>query len=438
MNKVDLNSGLSALSLARTPRLVTGLSRAIVWLFLLTPPALLLTPWQQNIPGIGRVTAFAPLERRQNIEAPVAGRIVRWLAKEGSKVKAGDLLMEIVDVDPEFLKRLEQQREAAAAKVAAKEDELRAYRLQIDNLIATRDLQIATAQYRRDVAHQRAISAGEAIASARATLDAAVIQRERLQRLLADGLVSQRDFELAERDEVIARRNLNSAQAGLNANLAEQRAADAEIGRIRADAQARIDSATASANKTQSELQDSRGSLAKNEVDLSRQRAQLVKAPRDGSILRVLVNPQSDIVRQGDPLLVLVPSTDDKAVELWVDGNDAALITSGRHARLQFEGWPAMQFDGWPEVAVGTFGGTVAFVDSSDDDKGKFRILVVPDPKDPPWPSERFLRQGVRVKGWVLLNRVTMAYELWRQLNAFPPQMTPERPATDLVRQKLK
>ena len=35
--------------------------------------------------------------------------------------------------------------------------------------------------------------------------------------------------------------------------------------------QARIDSATASANKTQSELQDSRGSLAKNEVDLSRQ-----------------------------------------------------------------------------------------------------------------------------------------------------------------------
>ncbi len=438
MNTVDIDSGLSALSVARTPRLVTRLARAGVWLFLLTPPALLLTPWQQNISGIGRVTAFAPLERRQNIEAPVAGRIVRWLAKEGAKVKAGDVLMEIVDVDPEFLKRLGQQREAAAAKVAAKEDELRAYRLQIDNLIATRDLQIATAQYRRDVAHQRAISAGEAIASARATLDAAVIQRERLQRLLADGLVSQRDFELAERDEVIARRNLNSAQAGLNAGLAEQRAADAEIGRIRADAQARIDSVSASANKTQSELEDSRGSLAKNEVDLSRQQAQIVRAPRDGSILRVLVNPQSDIVRQGDPLLVLVPTTDVKAVELWVDGNDAALITPGRHARLQFEGWPAMQFDGWPEVAVGTFGGTVAFVDSSDDDKGKFRILVVPDTNDPPWPSERFLRQGVRVKGWVLLNRVTMAYELWRQLNAFPPQMTPESPATDLVRQKLK
>jgi len=71
---------------------------------------------------------------------------VQWLAKEGTKVKAGDVLIEIADVDPELLERLGQQREAAAAKLEAKEEELRSYRLQIDNLIATRDLQIATAQ----------------------------------------------------------------------------------------------------------------------------------------------------------------------------------------------------------------------------------------------------------------------------------------------------
>jgi len=429
---------LSALSAARTPRLISTLARVSVWLFLLTPVALLLTPWQQNISGTGRVSAFAPLERQQTVQAPVSGRIVQWLAKEGTKVKAGDVLIEIADVDPELLERLGQQREAAAAKLEAKEEELRAYRLQIDNLIATRDLQIATAQYRLDVARQRAISASEAIASARATLEAATIQTGRLQRLLADGLVSKRDFELAERDGIVARRNLNSGQAALSGAQAEQRAAEAEIGRIRADAQARIDSANASANKTRSELEDSRTSLLKSEVDLSRQQSQVVKAPRDGSILRLLVNPQSNIVKQGDALLVLVPDPDVKAVELWVDGNDAVLITPGRHARLQFEGWPAMQFAGWPEVAVGTFGGIVAFVDATDDGKGKFRLLIVPDKADRPWPSERFLRQGVRVNGWVLLNRVTMAYELWRQLNAFPPQMTMETPASDLVRQKLK
>jgi hypothetical protein len=97
-----------------------------------------------------------------------------------------------------------------------------------------------------------------------------------------------------------------------------------------------------------------------------------------------------------------------------------------------------LQFVGWPEVAVGTFSGKVAFVDASDDGKGKFRVLVVPDENEQAWPSARFLRQGVRVKGWVLLNQVTMAYELWRQLNAFPPLLTPESPALDLAKQKLK
>lgn len=434
----ELHSRLSALAIARTPRLISTLARACLWLFMLTPPALLLTPWQQTIDGTGRVVAFAPLERQQTVEAPVSGRIVLWQAREGAKVKAGDVLMEIADVDPEQLDRLSRQTDAAAAKLAAKEEELRAYRLQIDNLVTTRDLQVASAQYRLDVARQRALSAGETIASARATLEAATVQTERLQRLLGDGLVSKRDFEVAERDSIVARRSLNSAQAALNAALAEQRAAEAEIGRIRADAQARIDSATASANKTRSELEDSRSSLLKSEIDLSRQQSQVVKAPRDGTILRLLANPQSDIVKQGDPLLVLVPDPDVKAVELWVAGNDAWLITPGRHARLQFEGWPAMQFQGWSELAVGTFGGTVAFVDATNNDKGKFRVLIVPDKADQAWPSERFLRQGTRVHGWVILNRVTMGYELWRKLNAFPPEMTEEKPETDVYHQKLK
>jgi membrane fusion protein, adhesin transport system len=434
----ELHSRFSALSVARTPRLISTLARACLWLFLLTPPALMLTPWQQTINGAGRVVAFAPLERQQTVEAPVSGRIMQWHAREGAKIKAGDVLMEIADVDPGQLERLGRQTDAAAAKLAAKEEELRAYRLQIDNLITTRDLQAATAQYRLDVARQRVLSAGEAIASARATLDAATIQTGRLQRLLGDGLVSKRDFEVAQRDGIVARRNLNSGQAALNGALAEQRAAEAEIGRIRADAQARIDSATASANKTQSELEDSRSSLLKSEIDLSRQQSQVVKAPRDGTILRLVANPQSNIVKQGDPLLVLVPDTDIKAVELWVNGIDAVLITPGRHARLQFEGWPAMQFEGWSELAVGTFGGTVAFVDATDDGKGKFRVLIVPDKADQPWPSPRFLRQGVRVQGWVLLNRVTMGYELWRKLNAFPPELTKDTSPTDLYNQKLK
>jgi multidrug efflux pump subunit AcrA (membrane-fusion protein) len=429
---------LSALNAAQTPRAASLWARVCVWLFLLSPPALLVSPWQQNISGTGRVSAFAPAERQQIVEAPVSGRIVRWLAKEGMKVKAGDILLEITDVDPDFLPRLRQQREASAAKLAAKEEELKAYRLQNESLAATRDMQVATAQHRLDTARQRVRAAQESLAAAQATLEAAARQSERLGRLLGEGLVSRRDFEVAARDGSVAKRGVSSAQAGVDAALAEQRAAAAEVERIRADAQARLDSAMATLKKIQGELEDSRASLLKMDVDLSRQQSQAVTAPRDGTVLRLLVNPQGDLVRQGDGLLALVPDVDIRAVELWVGGNDAALITPGRPARLQFEGWPALQFMGWPEVAVGTFGGTVAIVDAGDDGKGKFRVLVTPSESGPPWPSERFLRQGSRVKGWVLLNRVTMAYELWRQLNAFPPLLPAEAPMLDLAKQKLK
>jgi hypothetical protein len=101
------------------------------------------------------------------------------------------------------------------------------------------------------------------------------------------------------------------------------------------------------------------------------------------------------------------------------------------HVRLQFEGWPAVQFTGWPSVAVGTFGGVVTLIDATDDGQGKFRIVVTPDPRDEPWPSGRYLRQGVRANGWVLLGQVTLGYELWRRFNGFPPVVALSEPGGD-------
>jgi membrane fusion protein, adhesin transport system len=71
----------------------------------------------------------------------------------------------------------------------------------------------------------------------------------------------------------------------------------------------------------------------------------------------------------------------------------------------------------------------VAFVDATDDGQGKFRVVVIPnDPED--WPSKQFLRQGTRANGWILLNRVSLGYELWRQFNGFPPSW-PTAPANE-------
>lgn len=161
-------------------------------------------------------------------------------------------------------------------------------------------------------------------------------------------------------------------------------------------------------------------SLAKAEVKLSRQETQLITAPRDGTILKVLFGSGSVQVKKNQEIATFVPDVESNAVEIYVDGNDLPLIQRGGKVRLQFEGWPAVQFSGWPSVAIGTFGGVVKNTDPSVSDNGKFRVIIVPDEKDQNWPDTQYLRQGTRVLAWLLLNEVSIGFELWRKLNGFP------------------
>jgi hypothetical protein len=95
-------------------------------------------------------------------------------------------------------------------------------------------------------------------------------------------------------------------------------------------------------------------------------------------------------------------------------------LQKGDKVRLQFDGWPALQFSGWPGASFGTFGGEVAVIDYVSTEKNSYRILVKPDPLDEPWPDQ--LRIGSGAIGWAMLSRVPVWYEIWRQMNGFPPK----------------
>ena len=417
-----------ALRLVQTPRSVGRLAKAFAACFVIGPAVLLAAPWQQNLTGAGRVVAYAPAERQQLVEAPIDGRIVKWWVQEGSTVKAGDPLLEISDIDPNLVTQLETQRAALRAVLVAYGEKVKSSELQVGNLQTTRDMAVNAAAAYVEMAKQKVVSSQAALDSADANVRAAQFQFDRTKALLADGIVSRRDYELAERDLEVARRSLEGARAaltGANNDLDGQRA---NLDKTRADAESKVNAAVGYLNEAKGQAEDARVKLASLEVTLSRQQSRVVSAPRDGTVFRLIVNGAGQTVKFTEPLLVLVPDTADRAIELYVDGNDAPLITPGSPVRVQFEGWPAVQFVGWPSVAVGTFGGRVALVDATDDGRGKFRMLVSPDPGEPAWPDARFLRQGVRAKGWVLLNRVTIGYELWRQLNGFPPVLAAEEP----------
>jgi len=170
------------------------------------------------------------------------------------------------------------------------------------------------------------------------------------------------------------------------------------------------------------DLTSARATQARINTRLAQQGRQWVKAPRAGTILRRTSGAEAVYIKKGEELAILVPETRSQAVELWMDGNNLPLLENGQQVRLQFEGWPALQFSGWPSAAVGTFGGQVSIIDSGTERPGQFRVLAVPLPGET-WPDSRWLRQGVRAHGWVMLGQVPLGYELWRRFNDFPPTL---------------
>lgn len=431
-----LRKNLPALHLAQTPKSAYLLAKLLAGALFVMPFIMIGVPWQQNIPGKGRVIGTLPTERQQSVKAPVKGRIMRWWVAEGSIVKKGDKLLEMSDNDPNYLDRLNQKEEATKIKLSAALGKLKAYTDQVTAIEESQALALEAANQSVRMAQDKVDSAQREVEAAKAENETAELNLARQKQLLKDGLTSRRKFELTvlKTKQSLAKWQSNTAK--LAAEKKYKKALESKRDQVLTDYKAKINSSLAKRDNSSSEVASARSALLEIETSLARQRLQLVTAPCDGTILRLATFGAGEIIKAGETLLIIVPETDNLGVELWVDGNDMPLITKGRHVRLQFEGWPAVQFAGWPSVAVGTFGGTVRLVDATDDGTGKFRIVVVPDKQDQEWPSQPFLRQGVRAKGWILLNQVTIGYELWRQLNGFPPAVNRPKPKKSKVKTK--
>jgi hypothetical protein len=140
------------------------------------------------------------------------------------------------------------------------------------------------------------------------------------------------------------------------------------------------------------------------------------------------------MVKEGDMMVEIVPNKFDQAVELYVAPMDLVLVEKGQQVRLQFDGFPAIVFSGWPEASYGTFVGEVIAVETNRSENGKFRMLVVPVEKEKKWPAS--LKLGAGVQGFALLKNVSIWYELWRQINGFPPEFYQPSTAKEKTKNK--
>lgn len=421
-SKLDVRvAPLSAARLLNTADRHTQFARILLGM-LVAAIIILLLPWQQNVQGKGVVTALRPEDRPQVVPSVIAGRIERWHVAEGQYVTRGQRLVDISEVkesylDPQTLQRYREMLAAKQVSVTAKRAKVAALSQQIVALEQSREFSIAKG--RNKVAQYEA-------AVAAAVTDSVVAERQlvRNQGLFDEGLKSRADLESY----------IMKAQT-TNAKLVEKRqelqSARVELEGYGAEYGEKIAKAMSDRSATQSEVGDGDGEVSKLATQVAslalRNEMYRIESPQDGYVVRAVKSGVGEQLKEGDPVVTVVPDEALQAVELYVRPMDVPLLRTGRKVRLQFDGWPALQFSGWPSVAVGTFGGVIQVIDLTISPAGTYRILVVPDPDDEPWPSQ--VRLGSGVLGWAMLDQVRVWFELWRVLNGFPPSINPNDPA---------
>ncbi|RNJ63770.1 MAG: HlyD family efflux transporter periplasmic adaptor subunit [Porphyrobacter sp. IPPAS B-1204] len=236
------------------------------------------------------------------------------------------------------------------------------------------------------------------------------IDPQLIERLQAERVQIELQLQAAKSALATARIDERRARELFEAGLAARR--DFEQAQIRI-------------NEREGQVAAAQAALNRADVNISRQSVQIVRAPRDGFIQSLNAGDAATFINAGDVLATFVPDGAERVIEIFIDGRDVALVKKGDKTRIQFEGWPAVQFSGWPSVAVGTFGGRVIAVDQSAQANGRFRVLIAEDrSEEHRWPEERYVRFGAVVQAWVLLETVPVGYEIWRQLNNFPPELT--------------
>ncbi len=388
----------------------------------------LFLPWTQNVTGKGFLTTLTPDQRPQTIQSPIPGRIEKWYVREGDYVEAGDTILFISEIkneyfDPDLVARTGEQIKAKSSAVMSYEGKVNALRNQISALSNERKLKLEQARNKLLQSKLKVQSDSIDLEAAKTNIKIAQRQYDRTSQLQEEGLKAVTDVEEKRLKLQETQAKLISQENKLLTAKNEVINAQVEINRVQAEYVDKISKAESDMYTAQSSQFDSEAQVTKLENEFTnyemRNSLYYIRAPQNGYINKAIQGGIGETFKEGDALVGIMPSDYDMAVETFVEPLDLPLIHLGEKVRIQFDGWPVIIFSGWPNVSYGTYGGEVVAVETFISDNGKYRVLLAPDPEDHPWPKD--IRVGSGADTIALLEDVPIWYELWRQLNGFPP-----------------
>ena len=392
-------------------------------------------PWTQNIVAKSKVTTLRPEHRPQSVYSTIPGKIERWYVREGQSVHEGDTLAFLSEVkadyfDPQLLERTQAQVNAKSAARSAYDAKAIAL---ADQLEAIRDALVFKLEQTENKVKQfrfKAATDSIDVGAARTAYKIAIRQYNRTDTLYQQGIKSLTDVENKRNKMQATQAKLISSENKYLGTRNELLNAQIELSTVRSEYANKMAKVRSDRSSALSSIYDAESQIAKLETQYAsyerRSSFYYVIAPQDGYITKIYHKGLGELVKETDPLLAIMPTGYELAVETYVRPMDYPLLDTGRMVLLVFDGWPAFVFSGWPNQSYGTFQGKIIAVDNVANENGLYRVLVSPLKQAPKkWPAE--LRVGTGASTSMMLNDVPLWYEFWRQLNGFPPDFYEEQ-----------
>jgi multidrug resistance efflux pump len=416
-------------------------TRQLIYYIILIAIGVMFLPWTQTVQSTGKVTTINPEDRPQTIPSRIAGRIEKWYVNEGDFVKKNDTIAFISEIkedyfDPQLIGRTQEQVKAKESSIVSYEQKINSIDVQIDAINSSFILKTQQAKNKIIQAKAKLDSDSADYVAVNNNYKITEEQFSRFEDLLAKGIISKTDYEnrKAKLQEFLSKKvasenKWNNAKADLlNAHI--------ELNSIRQDYNEKLMKSESEKFSALSMLYDAEAGLTKMQNQLSnytiRNAFYYVLAPQDGYITKSFVQGVGEIVKEGSPLISIVPENIGLSVEFYVEPIDVPLIHKGANVQLTFDGWPAFVFSGWPGVSFGTYKAKVVAIDKVISDNGKFRVLAVKS--DENWPE--IIQVGGGVKALVMLQNVPVVYEIWRKANGFPPEFYTNSISSDKTEKK--
>jgi multidrug resistance efflux pump len=321
------------------------------------------------------------------------------------------------------MQRTAEQIDAKRSSVAAFKNKITATGVQIEALKASLIAKLNQLKNKYGQAEVKLQSDSMEVIAAANEWRIASVQYSRQKALHDSGLVSLTQLELRNQAYQTAWAKKISAENRYLASKQELNIVQIETSAVQQEYTEKVFKAEAERYGSSSSVATGEGDIAKLQIQYAsyniRNGMYHIIAPQSGQIVQARNTGIGEIVKESDMLIHIVPERIDYAVEMYVKPADLPLVAPGQKVRFLFDGFPAIVFSGWPEASYGTYQGIVSAVESDVSVNGMFKLLVREDTSYRKWPRE--LRIGTGANSIALLKNVPLWYELWRNVNAFPP-----------------